>query len=159
MITVLMWIGFAILGALVLCTAAFGLMFLISKTAVEIAKHPADCQCGTCQGKRLRDWRARHGGDGTVIPKINQPRRPKEIDVKPKRSERWIPTLELRFGMYVAGGVDRSKTYRVESVEPTEFGFLVRLINASTRAKSVVLVRTDRAHRPMWLLIATENEG
>lgn len=143
-VTIITWIGFAILGAIVLSLAAFGLMFFVSKTAVDFAKHPIDCQCGPCQKRRLDEYR-------------NEPREPDPRDIKPGKIDGWKPTTYLREGMYVAGGKDRSKTYRVRRVEKSSGGtIIVTLVNISTRAESTIPVAPDRIDKPIWLVIASE---
>lgn len=146
LVTVLMWIGFAILGVLILCSAAFGLMFLVSKTAVDFAKHPVDCQCGPCQQRRLSEYR-------------NTPREPDPRDIKPGKIAGWKPTTYLREGMYVVGGKDRGKTYRVRRVERSSNGtIIVHLVNISTRAQSTIPVAPDRTDKPIWLVVAKEED-
>lgn len=149
-ITILEWIFFALFGIVVLSAAAFGLMFIVSKTAVDIAKHSLDCQCGQCQGDRLRRHRQNM---------INEPRPPDDRDVKPGKTDAWVRTVDLREGMYVAGGKDRSKTYRVVRVERTSGGgYVVRLVNITTRAESSIPIVPANIHKPMWLVIAKEEK-
>lgn len=149
LLTILMWIGYAVLGVFVLSAAAFGLVFMISKTIVDIPKHAPDCQCGPCQGERLKAWRA-----------VNKPRPPDERNVKPGKTDAWVRTVDLREGMYVAGGKDRSKTYRVARVDRSLSGvYMIKLVNITTRAESTIPVVPANIHKPMWLVVAREERG
>lgn len=150
LLTIFMWIGFAILGVFVLSLAAFAFVFFVSKTAVEFTQHPLNCPCSRCQSERLREYR--HG-------RLNAPRPADQRDIKPGRAgSNWKTTAQLRVGMYVSGK-DNSKTYRVTRLERSSAGVMfVHLVNISTRRPSSIPVTPDRIDSPIWLVIADEGE-
>ena len=146
----LLALGYTLVGIGVMVGAVLALTYFTARAAVDFAKHPRDCQCGPCQESRLRALHRAHRN------RPNAPRPPDDRDIKPTGNEAWISTVELREGMYVVGGKDRSQVYRVDRVEHTEFGYTIRLINARTRKLSITLVPQEKAFRPIWLVMANE---
>ncbi len=146
----LLALGYTLVGIGTVVAAALVLPWLVAKTAAEVTQHAADCQCGKCQDRRLKEYR--HG-------RPNTPRAPDPRDVKPGRGgSSWKATTQLRVGMYVSGK-DNSKTYRVTRLEKSLAGVVVvHLVNISTRKPSSIPVTSDRVDKPIWLVIADEGE-
>lgn len=150
--SILMIVVYVVVGAAVVVGGVLGAAWLLAR---EInAGHEPSCTCPTCQGRRLRRWRAQHGQDPSVIPTVNQPRpqgRWREDRKPPPTRSTWISTLELSVGMHVYGKVSGS-VFRVEAVDPRPFGYQVVLINVLTGKISRMPVQGDKAQHRIWLV-------
>lgn len=142
---ILTWIGYILLGAATVIGAVLGAAWYLAR---EInAGHEPSCQCPACQGRRQRQWKARH-------PAANPDRQSGQwwiTDRKPPPTKSvWLSTLELTPGMKVIGK-NAQKIFRVRAVTPVPYGYMVALVNALTGAESLIPVQRDKAHHRIWL--------
>jgi hypothetical protein len=141
----LVWIlVYIITGAVVLTAGVFAAAWFVAREVN--AGHEPSCVCPSCQRKRQRQWQR---NNPTNQPSASQ--QWKKDRKPPQPRSLWVSTLELTPGRKVIGR-ETGSIYRVESVEPVSFGFMVVITNVVTGNESHIPIARDEAHHRIWLV-------
>lgn len=150
LLSALMIVVYIVTGLAIVVGGVLGAAWYLAR---EInAGHENTCSCPNCQRKRQRAWQAKHPNAAHALDEWIKDKKP------PPEKSRWVSTLELQPGQRVIGK-ESGSVYRVESVKPIGYGFMVVISNITTKGTSRIPIAADKASHRIWLLREEPRKG